>query len=222
MREKTALVLGGSGFIGSYLLPMLLNDNTYGKVIALVRKPIEITHLKLEQRITDFTHENEYKENIPAGDVIFCCIGTTMKQVKGDKTKYRQIDYDIPVNAARWGIEKGYTQYVLVSAIGANAQASNFYLRLKGETENAIGQQPYKAVHIFQPSLLLGDRKESRPAEKAAQIISPVLSFLTFGAMKKYSPIHGKTVAEAMLAASDSITTGVRRYTYADIKALTP
>lgn len=220
MREKTALLLGGTGFIGSQLLPLLLNNPAYGKVIALVRKPVKITHPKLEQRITDFTNEDNYKANIPAGDTIFCCIGTTMKQVKGDKVKYRQIDFDIPVNAARWGIEKGYTQYLLVSAIGANARSSNFYLQLKGEVEEAISGMPYPTVHIFQPSLLMGSRQESRPAEKAAQLLSPLLSLLTFGSMKKYSPIRGSEVATAMLSAAVSETTGVHTYTFSQIKAL--
>ncbi len=220
MREKTALLLGGTGFIGSQLLPLLLNNPAYRKVIALVRKPMEITHTKLEQRVTDFTNEDNYQANMPEGDVIFCCIGTTMKQVKGDKVKYRQIDFDIPVNAARWGIEKGYTRYLLVSAIGANAGSSNFYLRLKGEVEEAISRMPYQAVHIFQPSLLLGSRKESRPAEKAAQLISPLLSLITFGGMKKYSPIRGNDVAQAMLVASLSEATGIHTYTFSQIKSL--
>lgn len=220
MREKKALVLGSSGFIGSQLLQLLLNDPAYSKVIALVRKPLEIKHPKLEEKITDFSIEENYKEQITEGDDIFCCIGTTMKQVRGDKVKYRQIDYDIPVHAARWGLEKGYTRYTLVSAIGADAQSSNFYLCLKGEVENSIAALPYRAVHIFQPSLLLGNRQESRPAEKAAQLLSPLLSLLTFGKMKKYSPIQGNTVAKSMLAAAGSEVTGVHYYTFADIKAL--
>lgn len=218
---KTALVLGSTGLIGNQLLALLLNDPAYGKVVALSRKHIDIIHPKLEVNIIDFADENSYRENIPEGDVIFCCIGTTMKQVKGDRQRYRQIDFDIPVQAARWGLEKGYSQYLLVSAIGASADASNFYLRLKGETEDAIAALPYTAVHIFRPSLLLGDRKESRPMEKAAQILSPVLSLLMIGSLKHYRPIQSKTVARAMLAASETDTTGVHVYAFSEIKALT-
>lgn len=219
-QKKTALLLGASGFIGNQLLQLLLDDDSFDKVIALVRKPLEISDPKLEQRITDFANEQLYREAMPAGDVIFCCIGTTMQQVRGNKTKYRQIDYDIPVQAAKWGIEKGYTQYILVSAIGADARSSNFYLRLKGEVETAVASIPYKAVHIFQPSLLLGHRKESRPTEKMAQFFSPLFSMLTIGGFKKYRPVKGNTVANAMLKASDSDITGTHTYTYSAIQSL--
>ena len=99
------------------------------------------------------------------GDCIFSCIGTTSSNVKGDKVLYRSIDFDIPVNAARFGSEAGFKQYLLVSAIGADAHSRIFYSRLKGEVEEVIATFPFDGLHIFRPSLLVGERKEKRLGE---------------------------------------------------------
>ncbi len=42
------------------------------------------------------------------------------------------------LNAARFGKEIGCEKFIIVSSIGANSHSSTFYLRLKGEVENAI------------------------------------------------------------------------------------
>lgn len=220
MHTKTALLLGATGLIGNHLLLLLLKDEEYTKVIALTRKPLAIAHAKLETRITDFSNAHSYNTAVTEGDVFFCCIGTTMKNVKGDKQLYRQIDFDIPVQGAKFALEKGYSRYVLVSAIGARATASNFYLSLKGQTEDAVSSLGFPAVHIFRPSLLLGDRKESRTGEKAAQVIMPLLSFLLIGQLAKYKPVSAAQVAEAMLIASKANAKGTNIYTYTQIKSL--
>ncbi|HEX5025953.1 MAG TPA: semialdehyde dehydrogenase, partial [Agriterribacter sp.] len=198
----------------------LLHDHQYGKIRALVRKPLPIMHPKLEVKVTDFGDAGSYRSSLGEGDVIFCCIGTTMKKVKGDKALYRQIDMDIPVRAAQYGLDNGFSQYLLVSAIGANATASNFYLQLKGSVEDAIITMPYAAVHIFRPSLLLGDREEHRRGESMARSIMPLFSMLMAGSLKKYKPVQALDVAKAMLAASKTGNTGTNIYEYPEIKML--
>lgn len=220
MYSKTALLLGATGLIGNDLLELLLNDDGYGKVIALSRKPLPINHPKLENRIVDFSDRQNYQQAITEGDIVFCCIGTTMKNVKGDKDLYRQIDFDIPVQGARFALEKGYTQYALVSAIGARANSSNFYLSLKGETEDGVAALQFPSLYIFRPSLLLGKRKESRAGEKIGQAVMPVLSFLLAGSLAKYKPVQASDVAAAMIAASKTGKRGVNIYTYNEIRSL--
>jgi hypothetical protein len=93
------------------------------------------------------------------------------KNVKGNNELYRKIDFDIPLKAARFGKEAGCTKFILVSSVGANSKSSTFYLRLKGELEEAIHQVGFDAVHIMQPSMLLGERAEKRSAEKVIQVL---------------------------------------------------
>jgi len=217
MQAKTAVLLGATGLIGSHLLQLLLNNDRYTHVRAIVRKPLNINHPKLETCIVDFNNENAYPSATGTGDAIFCCIGTTMKNVKGDKALYRKIDFDIPVKAAQWGINNNFSQYLLVSAIGANSASSNFYIKLKGEVEDAISALNYPSAHIFRPSLLMGNRKEQRGMEKFLQKIFPAISFLL---PAKYKPVQAEDVAKAMLAASFITATGTSLHTYSNIISL--
>ncbi|HTN07559.1 NAD(P)H-binding protein [Agriterribacter sp.] len=220
MQVKTAVLLGATGLTGNHLLHLLLADDYFTTVRVLVRKPFAFMHPRLEVRVTDFDDHDNFHNALGKGDVIFCCTGTTMKKVKGDKALYRRIDFDIPVHAAQWGIDNGFSQYLVVSAIGANAKSSNFYLHLKGSMEAAIHALPYRSLHIFHPSLLLGSREEKRKGEKLAQSIMPALSFLLAGSLKKYRAIEAPDVAKAMLAAAKSGKTGINVYEYAQMKML--
>lgn len=194
-----ATVIGATGLIGSYLLELLLKDDRFDSVRVLVRRPFEPDHPKLEKKLVDFTDAESFRLALEGSDLVFCSIGTTQKKVKGDKEAYRKIDYDITVNAARFCKLNGYETFVFVSSVGANSKSNNFYLKLKGEIEDAVRAVGLRHVHIMQPSLLLGDRKESRLGEKIAQWVMPVISFLI---PKKYRPIHARKVAEMMINAA--------------------
>ena len=194
-----ATLIGTTGLIGNYLLEELLKDDFYHIVRVLVRRPFELTHPKLEKKLVDFADTESFHLALEASDVIFCAIGTTQKKVKGDKAAYRKVDYDIAVNAARFGKIAGCENFILVSSVGANSKSNNFYLKLKGEVEEAIKEVGLNSVHIMRPSLLLGDRKEFRSGEKISKGIMSAFSFLI---PSKYKPIHGKDVAKAMLAAA--------------------
>ena len=217
MQSLTAVVLGATGFIGEQLVQQLLNDSTFSKVRILVRRPVKLSHPKLEAEIVNFENLAEYRHKLGRGDCIFCCIGTTQKKVKGDKNAYRKIDVDIPVNAAKMGKDAGFTDYLLVSAVGADAHSKNFYLRLKGEVEREIADLKFKSFHAFRPSILLGERKEFRFAELLGKGVMQGLSSLFIGNFKKYKGIEGANVARAMVAAAKSDGKGMYVHHYDDI-----
>lgn len=220
MNELTAVVIGATGLTGNFLVEELLKDPGFKTVRIIVRKPVRMIHPKLQQEITDFNDIYDYTNKFGEGDIIFCCIGTTQKKVKNDKIAYQKIDFDIPVNAAKIGISKKYKKYLIVSAIGANENSSNFYLGLKGKTENALKEFPFESISIFQPSMLLGERKEFRFGEKIAQVIMEIFSFLFFGLLRKYHPIDASNVAKAMAAQSKKHDPGVHYFEYAGIMNL--
>jgi uncharacterized protein YbjT (DUF2867 family) len=214
MNGRTAVVLGATGLIGSSLLLQLLADDTFSTVRVLVRRPISIVHPKLEVCITDFSDYEAYRENLGTGDCIFSCIGTTNANVKGDKLLYRSIDFDIPVNAARFGKEAGFTQFLLVSAIGADGRSRIFYSRLKGEVEEMIAGYKFRSLHIFRPSFLLGRKQNERTGENILTNLFRIFSFLI---PSKYKAINGSTVAKAMLKAAKEEKEGLHIYEYKEM-----
>lgn len=200
--SKNAVLLGASGLIGSHLLPLLLASEAYQEVTILVRRPLNIKHPKLKEILVDFENSNQLQDAIPNNPVVFCCIGTTRKKVKGDMAAYRKVDFDIPVSIGKIASEKKAESYLLVSAVGADAKSGNFYLKLKGETELALRELQFPSLYLFRPSLLLGNRNESRMGEFIAQKIMGPLSFLFSGKYSLYKAIEAKDVANAMYIAS--------------------
>ncbi len=213
----TATMIGTTGLIGGFLLEELLKDDYYDTVRILIRRPFELTHPKLEKKLVDFNDAESFRLALVGSDVVFCTIGTTLKSVKGDKAAYRKIDYDITVNAARYCKLNGCEKFVFVSAVGANSKSNNFYLKLKGEVEDAVKAVGIKSLHIIRPSLLLGDRKESRLGEKIAQLVMPVFSFLI---SSRYKPIHGRDVARAIANAAKNKEIGLSIHEYREMKQL--
>ncbi len=218
MNGQTAVVLGATGLIGNLLVEELLKDNYFSCVRILIRKPPVLNHPKLQQEIVNFDEDNDFTEKFGEGDVIFCCIGTTQKQVKGDNEAYKKIDFDIPVNAARIGVLKKFKKYLLVSSVGANANSSNFYLHLKGKVENTIRQFTFESISFFRPSMLLGKRNKLRHGDTVLQLLMKIFSMFLFGPLKKYHAIEAKDVAKAMIAESKRDSTGVNIYEYEQIK----
>jgi uncharacterized protein YbjT (DUF2867 family) len=221
MNGQTAVVLGATGLVGSLLLQKLLADDAFGHVIALTRKLSEIPHRKLVNKVVDFNDEQGVRNSVDHADLIFCCIGTTQKKVNGSEEAYRKVDFDIPIRMGKIGLEKGVKQFILVSSIGANTQANNFYLRLKGEVETAISELKYESLYIIRPSVLLGKRSEFRLGENIGQAVMRSASFLFFGQMKKYYPVQASEVAQAMIEAAKEKQPGINIIQYDEMMKLT-
>ncbi|MGN6801091.1 MAG: NAD(P)H-binding protein [Ginsengibacter sp.] len=217
MNELTAVVLGASGLTGSLLVNELLNDPDYKTVRVLVRKTLTLIHPKLQQQIVDFNNKEDIFQKIGEGDVLFSCIGTTQKKVKGDKVLYEKIDHDIPVNCAEAAIANNFKKFLLISSVGANENSSNFYLKLKGRTEHSIKQFPFESISIFQPSLLNGRKKEKRTGEQIAETIMDLLSFLMLGPLLKYRAIGADNLARAMAFEGKQEKSGIHYYSYPEI-----
>jgi uncharacterized protein YbjT (DUF2867 family) len=217
MTERTAAIIGATGMIGNYLLELILKDNYFNNVRILVRRPYPKTDPKMEVKLVDFSDAESFKLALEGTDVIFSCVGTTQKNVKGDIELYRKIDFDIPLKAARFGKEAGCEKFIFVSSVGANSRSTSFYLKLKGELENAISIIGLNAVHIMRPSMLLGERKDFRLGEKIGKGVMSAISFLL---PSKYKPVHGKKVARAMLAVAKENKEGIFVYEYNKIKKL--
>ncbi len=220
MQMKIATIIGSSGMTGTYLFKLLLEDKNFETIRIIVRHNTPKTATNMEVILVDFTDTAAFKNAIAGSDVVFCTIGTTQKNVKGNKELYKQIDVDIPVNASRYCKETGCEKFIIVSAVGADSKSGNFYLRLKGEMENAVKSSGINSIYIMQPSILLGHRKEKRMGESFAQRTIQLFSFLLMGNLQKYKAIHGKVLARAMVNAAKNNIEGIFTYQYQDIVKL--
>jgi uncharacterized protein YbjT (DUF2867 family) len=217
MSGKTITIIGVTGLTGSHVYELAKPDKNIETIRLIVRRPFQQTDKKTEVKLIDFADPESFKLAIDGSDIVFCCIGTTRKKVKGDMAAYQKVDYDIAVNAARFCKETGCKNFVLVSSVGASSKSNNFYLKLKGEVEDAVQKTGLTSVHIMRPSILLGARNESRLLEGIGKAVMTTFSFLIPG---KYKPIHAKDVAKAMLAAAKKNVEGVFVYEYREIKKM--
>ncbi len=205
-KSKKAVIVGASGLVGKALLDMLLKDADYAAVLLLVRRELPFSHPKLVQKVIDFRRIIQLAELVEGYDVGFCCLGTTMKQVNGEKAAFYEVDYTF---CARFGelCEKcGVAQFVIVSAMGADEKSVFYYNRVKGQTENFIRKLVFDAVYIFRPSLLLGNRSEKRSGEDFGKSLMNTFSFLI---PEKYKGVEALKVAQAMRLAVQSHKKGI-------------
>tara|TARA_R100001369_G_scaffold29172_4_gene52556 strand:+ start:33397 stop:34065 length:669 start_codon:yes stop_codon:yes gene_type:complete len=193
---KTAIILGATGLTGGFLLQNLLKDPGYKKVLVFSRSSVGFIHDKLEEHLIDLLKLQNYKDEFIA-DEVFCCIGTT-KSKTPDKETYKKIDFGIPVNAAKLCRENNISTFLVISAMGADANSSMFYNKVKGEMQHEVLEQGIKNTYIFQPSLIAGDREEERFFENLGIKTFKILNPLMLGSLKKYRSIHPKTIAKAM------------------------
>lgn len=204
---RKAIIAGATGLIGGELLILLLESSDYQEVISISRREMPVQHKKLVQLIINFDELEKYADTLK-GDVIFCCLGSTRKKTP-DLSVYRMIDHTYPLQLGEIAKANHIKQYHLVSAIGANANSSNFYTKMKGETEADLAHLNLPCLNIYQPSILTGDRKESRPLEKFSIALMKVFNPLMLGSLKKYRSIPAATVARAMYKQSLKPETGL-------------
>ena len=179
-----ALVIGATGATGRDLTDVLLLDNNYTSVTLFVRKTTGIVHPKLSEVIVNFDKPEDFSEYI-VGDVLFSCLGTTLKTA-GSKEKQWNIDYDIPLKFAEIARRNGVSSFVLLSAYGASANSNVFYSKMKGKLEEAIAALSFDKYIIFRPGLL--QRKHTdRTGERIATVMLHFVNGL--GLFKKFRPM---------------------------------
>jgi len=209
--KKTALLFGASGLVGGFVLQELLRHRAYQRVHSFGRRKLDIQHERLQQHLIDFDQLEAHKQWFLGQDV-FSCLGTTMAKA-GSREAFRKVDYTYALQTARLAAEQGASQLMIVSSAGADPDGLFFYSRVKGEVEEAVRKLPFWALHIFQPSILLGPRREQRIGEKiAARAMKGISGLLTGEVLGKYRPVEAEAVAKAMLAAAQRLKAG--QFTY--------
>ncbi len=198
----TAVVAGATGLVGRELVQLLLEHPAYSRVIAIVRRELGISHAKLEERHLSFERlEEEMDGELMQGADVFCALGTTIKKA-GSQEAFRRVDYTYPVKLGRAALRFHSARFIIVTAMGSSERSKIFYNRVKGEVERDLSALGLPRLVILRPSLLLGERAESRPAEKMGIMLARPLGALMIGPLAKYRAVEGSDVALAMIRAA--------------------
>ncbi len=199
----TAWLAGGSGLVGSVLLARLLEDDHFDVVVSAGRRVLPVRNPKLLHLETDLATSAAF-DAPPAPVVAFCCLGTTIKKA-GSREAFRKVDHDAVVLFAQAARRRGAQVFVHVSSLGASMKSGNFYSSLKGETERDVGRVSFPSVYALRPSILDGERAESRPAEKVGLVVGRAIAPL----LGKYRPTPVASVAATMIALAKAPAPGV-------------
>jgi uncharacterized protein YbjT (DUF2867 family) len=208
--KRTALLAGATGLVGSRLLQLLAQGSVYSTVHVLARRSFPSPAPHVEVHRVDFGNLEAWNR-LFAVDDIFCAIGTTMRSA-GSRKAFEAVDLGIPAGLARLGAAGGARRFLMISSLGADPSSPVFYSRVKGKAEEAVSAFPFEAIHLFRPSLLLGERRETRTGERLAALALRTVGFAMVGPLKKYAPIQAETVARAMAACAVSQRRGVNTY----------
>jgi len=228
----TVLIAGATGLVGREAVQACLQDDGVSEVRALARRPLTLETvlgplsaqapaITAEQRTRFHPVQADFQrlDREPATfqvDTVLCALGTTIRQA-GSQAAFRQVDFDAPLQIARLAHAQGAKRFLLVSALGASSSSRVFYNRVKGELEDAISAIGFEQFVIARPSLLDGDRPQSRPAERIGLVLAKAFGFLI---PESHRPVHVRQVARALLRQAREGGAGRRVLTNAQMRAM--
>jgi uncharacterized protein YbjT (DUF2867 family) len=211
--KKIAVVLGATGLVGRSLVDHLANADHIEKVVTITRRSVSYTSPKVVNQVVDFEQLENYSL-VFKGDFLFSCLGTTIKQV-GSIAAQRRVDLDYQYKAAQLASSNGISHYLLVSSSGANPKSNNQYLKMKGELEESVKTLAFNRISIFQPSVLIGERRDFRLGEKVASFVLPIICTLPW--LKRFRPISGEEVATKMVLVSQQSGSAREKFTLDEV-----
>ena len=199
MSDPTRIALvGATGLVGMSLIRLALGRSDI-RIIGIARREAPLPPgARMEMLIAP---PEGWSDAIAAAraDVLVSALGTTWKKAGQDEAAFRAVDQDLVLDCAKAAKECGIRQMIAVSSVGADPYAKNFYLRVKGDTEQQLGKVGVSRLDILRPGLLRGPRDEMRPAERAGMIASPLIDLVLHGKYAKYRSIRSDVVARAIV-----------------------
>ncbi len=195
----TGVIFGASGLTGGELWRLLEKDDAWSQITCPGRRRPQGLGAseKVKAPKVDLFDSDALAEYLHC-DVVFICLGTTMKKA-GSREAFWRIDVELPALIAATAPRQGARRIIAISAMGVHKRSIFFYNRAKTNMEEALRDSGIAEVIIVRPGLLLGNRRENRWAESLSgrilQRLDPVLARLGW---HNFRAIPVQTVARAM------------------------
>lgn len=204
MENKHALIAGGTGLVGKSLCNLLAANTQYESVFSLVRKQTNHSKERLTEVIVNF--EDLEKTKLPSAvHEAYCCLGTTMKKA-GSKEAFYKVDFKYVITFAEYALKNGASKFLLITSMGSDPNSVFYYNQVKGKIEQEISKMAFESIHIFRPSMLLGERQESRIGESIGKTVMNIFNPII---PANYKGIQGEQVAKGMIVQAKKDTIGV-------------
>lgn len=200
-KNKIAVIVGGTGATGSQILRLLLDHPRYTSVVSLGRQASGLAHEKLTEHTVDFANPTEWQDLVK-GDELFSALGTTLKQA-GSKEGQYEVDVSYQLNVAKAARKNNVDKLILISSPNASSTTLNFYLRMKGELDDAVRELGFTHCFLIKPSIIMSERPEGRPGEKMAGTVLNAIWRWTPG-LGKFRPISGERLARSIVAIANT------------------
>ena len=202
-----ALLVGATGATGKDLLQLLIKDVAFQQIDIFIRRKPDVNDEKVNIHVIDFNTPEQW-QHLVKGDVLFSCLGTTLKDAGSKKAQWK-IDYEYQYEFAKAASENGVPSYVLVSSAHSSPDAFFYYPKMKGQLEEAVKKLGFRNVRIFRPPILVrkhSDRTMEIAGRKMLQMLNKV------GLFESQKPLSTEILAQAMVNAAKLNKPGIVTY----------
>jgi uncharacterized protein YbjT (DUF2867 family) len=212
MRSHRTAVLGGSGFIGRYVVKRLA---ARGDVVPVgCRNAEEAKFLKPMGDVGQVEPLNitiNSEERLPAflagSSGLVNCVGILREA--GSQT-FERVHHTGPALLARIARDIGVERFVHISAIGADARSPSAYARTKAAGEAAV-RDAFPTVTILRPSVVFGPEDQFFNRFATMAMFAPALPLIG-GGETRFQPVYVGDVADAVIRCLEDPATAGRTY----------
>ena len=211
------LLAGATGFLGNNILKELGAMDVPS--IALGRRKIPNLPKSSKELVIDFNYLTSI--DLPHIDHVYLSLGHPLyyHNVIGLmsaslKEKLFQVDFSYQLEIAKKAKEAGAKSISLISAVGADKNSWNYYLKTKGMLEEEIIKLGFSSTDIYQPGHLMGNK--FRLDIILADIVSFILDPFLHGSLKKFRSISVKKLSKTVAINSNNNKAGINYYKFED------
>ncbi|HWZ28005.1 MAG TPA: NAD(P)H-binding protein [Gemmatimonadales bacterium] len=220
--SRSAVVLGGTGAVGSSVVRALLAGEAWRRVTVLVRRPDALAELKdprLERRVVDVLDAGQYERFLPGHGAAFCTLGIG-EPSKVSKEEFRRVDLDGTASFAAACKRQGVTHFSLLTAVGANPESRIYYTWLKGQVEERVRAEGFPRASFFRPSMLVTPSNRYGFTQAVMLTVFPLIDPLLLGPLSRFRSIKVSDLGKAMVRHAERPGAGVEVLEWKEFQAV--